>query len=158
MIRMNGRFVELLRSCRDAIKKEPLEAELARIADAGIVSTDQGFVLREFADVETNATRENFPDATGYECFINHLHIEDYIGKPSATQSILLAICVLAKWIDQGHAGQLIAIISSDEESVIVRFHHKRPNESWLAADLNGYEGAVLEISSADLLFFDLLA
>lgn len=69
MIRMNGLFVDLLRSLGGAFEQRPLEAKLARITDAGIVSTDRGFVLREFENVKTNATRESFPDKTGYECF-----------------------------------------------------------------------------------------
>lgn len=90
--------------------------------------------------------------------FINHIHIEDYVSEQAATQAILFVAAVLTKWIDGQFTGQLIAIISSDEESVTVRFHHKRPNEAWLADDLDGYGQAILEISSADLSFFNLLS
>jgi hypothetical protein len=158
MIRMNSPFVNLLRPLRGGIEKIQLESKLARIADGGIVSVDNSFLLRELANVKTNATQENFPDKTGYECFINHVHIEDYVIEHFSTQAAIFAASVLRRWIAEKFNGHLVAIISSDEESTTVRFHHKRSNEFWLAHDLDGYEQAVLEISSSDLSFFELLS
>jgi hypothetical protein len=39
-------------------------------------------------------------------------------------------------------------IVSIAEQTGTVRFHQCRPNESWLARDLEGYEEAVFEIST----------
>lgn len=157
MIRVNSPFVNLLRPLRSGAE-EMIDSKLAAIADAGIIAVEDGFLLQALASAKTNATKENFPDKTGYECFINHVHIEDYVTDNLATHAWLFAARTLKKWIDEKFNGQLVAIISSDEESTTVRFHHKRPNEFWLAHDLDGYEQAVLEISSCDLSFFELLS
>jgi hypothetical protein len=158
MIRMNSRFVDRISSLRAGITEISLEARLATIVDAGIISVNDVFLLRELANAKTNVTTASFQDKTGYECFMNHLHIEEYAGEQPMTQAVLFAAGVLTRWVSQKFHGQLVAIVGSDEESVVVRFHYKRPNEFWLAEDLDGYElESVLEISSSDLSFFDLL-
>ena len=157
MIRMNGPFVDVLRTLRSG-SKMAIDSKLAAIADSGIVAVDDVFFLHELAKAKTNAKKENFPDKTGYECFINHVHIEDYVADNFAGHAWSFAARTLKKWTDEKFNGQFVAIISSDEESTTVRFHHKRPNESWLANDLDGFEQAVLEISSYNLPFFELIA
>jgi hypothetical protein len=158
MIRMNGLFANLLPSLRASIEGMSLESKLTKLVDGGIVAVDNSFLIRELANVTTNVTKESFPDKTGYECFINHIHIEDYITGNLTAQAVIFAASMLRKWIEEKFKGHLVAIISSDEGSTTVRFHHKRPNELWLAYDLDGYEQAVFEISSSDLSFFELLS
>jgi hypothetical protein len=157
MIRMNSLFVDRISSLRSGITQISLEATLSKIVDGGIISVHDNYLLKELANVETNVTTESFQDKTGYECFMNHLHIEEYAGEQPMTQAVLFAAGVLTKWVNQKFDGKLVAIIGSDQESVTDRFHYERLNEFWLARDLEGFEQAILEISSADLSFFDLL-
>src|SRR5262249_56664019 len=109
------------------------------------------------------AAINDFPDRTGYECFVNHIHIDDYVSEDIVNQSIGYASKVLHKWNDEKFDGELISIISvskknecSRRDEATVRFHYRRRNESWLASDLDGTEEAILEISSSDLAFFEL--
>jgi hypothetical protein len=82
---MNGPFVSLLKSLRNE-RRLPLTEQLDAIANDGIVVIGECYLLSREANGETNATINNFPDKTGYECFINHIHIDDYVSEDSAVR------------------------------------------------------------------------
>lgn len=155
MIRLNRRFIRSLEIFRDG-NKMPLAPKLDQIIERGIVPIDGCFLLGESVKGRTNATTKDFPDRTGYECFINHIHVEDYVSDDLVNQTISFARKVLKKWDHQKHGGELNAIIVFDDDSATVRFHLRRPKESWLSEDIDGYKQAVLEISSLDVEFFAL--
>jgi hypothetical protein len=161
MIRMNGPFVSLLKSLRNE-RRLPLTEQLDAIINDGIVVIDDCYLLSREANANTHVTINDFPDKTEYECFINHIHIDDYVSEDLVNQSISYASKVFHKWNEQQFNGELISIIAFNEiecskkPGATVRFHHRRQNESWLADDLDGFDDAVLEISSSDLAFFDL--
>jgi hypothetical protein len=161
MIRMNGPFVSLLKSLRNE-RRLPLKEQLDAIANDGLVVIDECYLLSKEAHNTINVAINDFPDKTGYECFINHIHIDDYVSEDLVNQSISYASKVLHKWNEQQFDGELISIIGFDEDEcskkrgAVVRFHYRRQNESWLADDLDGFDQAVMEISSSDLAFFDL--
>jgi hypothetical protein len=56
----------------------PLNHSLMKIVDQGFEARDECYVLRALASKAPNATRTHFHDRTGYECFVNSLHVEDY--------------------------------------------------------------------------------
>jgi hypothetical protein len=157
---MNRRFVDLLASLNREVRM-PLAPQLEAIVNDGIVVVNGCYLLAKEANAESNAKREDFPDKTGYECFINHIHIDDYVCDIT-NQSISYASKMLWKWREQQHDGELISIIAvtrnecTDNGEAHVRFHYSRKGESWLPDDLDGVEEAILEISSSDIVFLDL--
>jgi len=161
VIRINRLFVSSLKSLQGG-SRLPLDAKLDTIASDGIVAIDGCYLLRTEAEKSTNATISDFPDETGYECFINHIHIDDYMSEDLVNQSVGYASKVLRMWNEQKLDGELISTIGltknecTNRDEAVVRFYHKRQNESWLSDDLDVYDAAVLEISSSDLAFFDL--
>jgi hypothetical protein len=157
MIRMNGRFLDFLNSQHCPKQVSSLEPKLARIIDAGFTVVDGCFLLTALADVTTNATEDSFPDKTGYECFINHIHIEDHVTENFFAESVVFTSALLRKWNDTNCEGHLVVIAALGIDEGTIRCHLKRSNESWLANDLDRFEQAILEISSNDLMFFDLL-
>jgi hypothetical protein len=124
-----------------------LVPSLKAIADSGFVQHDGFYVLRGLS-VTTNATRSTLGDRTGYECFVNSLHIEDYEAEKPLTQAILFALQLFHVWNAGGGSTCLTAIISADEFSVVAKFHAKRAGEQWLSDNIEGYEDPVLSIES----------
>lgn len=88
---------------------------------------------------------EDLPDQTGYECLINHVHFPFDGTNESLKSSLRYAVAIQKELtrIGQGHGFQVI--LSVDDRECTVRFHRIRPNENWIADDLEGYtEEAVL--------------
>jgi|HubBroStandDraft_2_1064218.scaffolds.fasta_scaffold676753_1 hypothetical protein len=154
MIRMNRAFVHAIRSLRGGGKR-PLVSELKEIARGGIINIDGCSLLaREVG--HTNATVNDFPDKTGFECFVNHIHLDEYASEFLIGQTICFVSEVLNDWNKKHAEGELNAIVGL-KDGATVRFHRRRENEFWLAGDLDGYNEAILEISSSDTEFFDLI-
>ncbi|RQS46447.1 hypothetical protein DIE01_01135 [Burkholderia sp. Bp8990] len=125
----------------------PLSPSLKSIADSGFELRDECYLLRALLG-STNVTRSNFPDCTGYECFINSLHIEDYDPELPLAQAVLLVRDVFAIWNTMQRMPQLTAVVSADEFSVVTKFHVRRPGEQWLSDNIDGYDDPVMSIDS----------
>jgi hypothetical protein len=94
--------------------------------------------------------------------FINHIHVDDYVSDDLINQSIRYASRVLHTWNQQRFDGDLMSIIvlkknECSKDEATVRFYYRRQNESWLPADLDGTDEAILELASSDLVFLDLV-
>lgn len=157
MPRMNHHFVEMRRLV-ERWRDHPLNPELQPVVHEGWIKRDGCFLLATAAKHKTNATLSSFEDKTGYECFINHIHIDEYVASHCAEQAIRLVYEVLNQWKLRRHRGRLNAIATFADESAIVRFHYKRPGETWLAENLNGYQEAVLELPCSEIEFLTSLA
>lgn len=128
----------------------PLAPALMEIAQKGFDSRDECYVLRALVAKSPNASRLRFPDCTGYECFVNSLHVEDYDATAPLAQAILLLKDVFATWQETVQAKVLIGIVSADEFSVVVKVHLWRSAEAWLSTNLDTYEDAVMSFESSD--------
>jgi hypothetical protein len=90
-------------------------------------------------------------DETGFEAFVNHVHIEDVL--PGATpsealvaQAVLFARC-LARDLSDASPGEAFEFVLAVGDSYTVRFNKSRPGQSWLADDIEGYEQeAILQL------------
>jgi hypothetical protein len=157
VIRMNHAFVSALTAMR-GWRELQLDVGLATIVNEGIIRRSGGcFLLSSAANLQTNATVDRTQDQTGYECFVNHIHIDDHVPEDAARQAICFAAAVLDKWHEQSFEGVFNSIVTVDGDEATVRFHFRRPKEFWLAQGVDEYEEAVLEISSSDRAFLSLL-
>ncbi|TXC87194.1 hypothetical protein FRZ40_06130 [Paraburkholderia azotifigens] len=129
---------------------KPLIPSLKSIANAGFVEKEECYLFDSLARKLTNAKRANFLDCTGYECFVNSLHVEDYESDEPLAQGILLVDEVFRVWKASNPTFQLTAIISADELTVVARFHVKRSGEQWLNDDIEGYMDPVMSVDSDD--------
>ncbi|WP_230943791.1 hypothetical protein [Burkholderia anthina] len=127
----------------------PLNPPLKSIADNGFCFTEGCYFLRSLLG-STNATRGSFADCTGYECFVNSLHVEDYDLAAPLSQAVLLVKEVFAVWRVMQPTLQLVAIISADEFSVVTKFHLRRSGEQWLSDNIDGYDDPVMSINSGE--------
>lgn len=128
----------------------PLIPSLKSIANAGFVESEGCYLFHSLARKLTNAKRANFQDCTGYECFVNSLHVEDYENDEPLAQGILLVDEVFRVWKASNSTFHLTAIISADELTVVARFHVKRSGEQWLSDDIEGYMDPVMSVDSDD--------
>lgn len=145
-MRMNTLMRQLLDKLGASLPRALDEASPERIP---LMVTVEGSVL--LADQERGSRSvsiQDFPDRTGYECFVNHYHIR-YDGSHAALRQLVTEIAGVRKSLleyapDRG----FLIIVSISGGECTIRFHERRPGEAWLAGDLEGYtEDAVAAIS-----------
>jgi hypothetical protein len=88
----------------------------------------------------------DFPDKTGFECFLNHVHFpltktkDSLLSRLRYADSLREALMPLA----QGRRFRVILSISEDDRSptftCTVRFHRIRQGEDWISEDLEAYK------------------
>ena len=126
-----------------------LVTELKNISDASFIKINDCVFLNSLYKVNTNVSLQNFPDKTGYECFINSLHIDDYVSNGYLSQSCLFVKSVFERWRQFSGNEILQAIIAIGEFDAVVKFHLLRDGENLLNDDLEGYEEAMLIVDSS---------
>lgn len=84
-------------------------------------------------------------DKTGYECFINHIHLP-FDGTGASLKSCLGYAIALQKGLARIAKNRSFMVIASvNDDWCTVRFHQLRQGETWIAEDLEGYaEEAIL--------------
>lgn len=99
-----------------------------------------------------NSRLDSFPDRTGYECFINSIHIDDYVASDFVLQACLFVEALFESWrgVEGTGCRKLQAIISCDEFGAVVKFCLVRDGESWLSDDLEKYEEGILVADSLE--------
>jgi len=129
-----------------------IEGELERIARSDFVERD-GCIFIAALNPQSHMSLDSFPDRTGYECFVNSVHIDDYVSDDLLATAISWLSLVLDQWNKFGLPGVLQGSVSTDEFGATVKVYVLRPNEPWLGDDLEGYEQAVLTVNSGDMGF-----
>jgi hypothetical protein len=130
-----------------------LNRSLLEIAESGFMVKDGCFLLGKCMDADTNVSISNFPDKTGYECFINSVNIDDYVEENYLEQGICFVRNVFSRWNSVQGLPKLIAILSLDEFGLKVKFHAWRVGEHWLTDELEDYEESVLVVDSLEPAF-----
>jgi hypothetical protein len=147
MAQLNKKYEALLR--RDT--KASVDSEAQGILAAGVSENDGIYSLNLTRAERTNAKLENFPDLTGYECFINHIHLEGRDEASAFVRGINFgrALIKLLKPLSS-NKNDFKVIVAIESKEASIRFHRVRMNESWLAKDLEGYREAVLVLETSD--------
>lgn len=111
--------------------------EVALVEDGDSVFLKEAFLHRS---VEPS----QFPDLTGFEAFINHIHLP-YNGSRQSLRSALNYCADLAAALNRLNPGVTFRIILGvTDQECTVRFHRVRDNEEWVSQNLEGYEEAIL--------------
>lgn len=134
----------------DATIVEQLNPALNAIVNRGFDVREGCYFLAALLPAAKNVTRDSFPDRTGYECFVNSIHVEDYDSKAPLCQAIRFVICAFSAWRASVPNLTLMSVVSADEFSVVVKFHVKRPAEQWLSENIEGYEDPILSVESSE--------
>jgi hypothetical protein len=108
-----------------------LSPELLSILASGFVE-EKGCVLLASETHDSAFDRAATLDETGYECFINHVHVER-LGEA------LEFARRLKKALAATFAGDFVVIVSFDGHEATVRFHRLRAGQTWLNENLEEY-------------------
>ncbi|WP_153074172.1 hypothetical protein [Paraburkholderia bonniea] len=127
-----------------------LSSSLKKIANSGFKFESDCYFLCELVHNAKNVRKENFPDNTGYECFVNSIHIDDYVDENLLKQAILFVIEIFSSWNKLISDIALVAIVCVDELSVTVKFHVHRSNEIWLNPNIDSYEDPIFSVKSLE--------
>jgi hypothetical protein len=112
-------FLRDLRSHESAITPE-----VSEILGAGFVE-ENGCVLLASRAHHAASTRAATEDETGYECFVNHIHLR-------SLQEALEVTRQLTKGLAEHFTGGFVVIVSFDGREATVRFHRFRVGQTWL--------------------------
>jgi hypothetical protein len=113
-------------------RHEPaLSPELSRVLAEGFVE-ENGCVLLASEARDSTSTRTANQDETGYECFINHLHVKSLAEALEFSRRLNVALAKV-------FTGGFIVIVSFDGSEATVRFHKHRAGQTWLDNNLEGY-------------------
>lgn len=153
MFQFNQRMQRVFAAIKDI--QLTLPDELNSIINEGFFERDGCFFSKNLIDYCTSASPEYFQDSVGFECFVNSLHIEDYVKGNYLDYAISFSNALLEAWQRFSSDKKLNVIILPNDFGVTIKFHLIRPNETWLSEDLEEYEDPVLatnEIISSNLI------
>jgi hypothetical protein len=131
-----------------------LSEELAQILRNGMSLVDDYLFLgNPDAAPPLDSVRAAVMDKTGYECFVNHVHLKERGDSAAALrQSVAFCTRVSAEAVRVVPNRSLRFIISKNGGDWTVHFHMLRSGESWASDDLEAYlEDAVLIFDSTEL-------
>ena len=129
-----------------------LAGVLEEVLSEGLSYSDGCVLLKSQLRVAGLNIRARFEDETGYECFVNHIHLEDLVLTSDRCllfeQALLFGNEVAGLKSKIGVLEPLEFIIIEDGAEVSVRFHMVRMGQSWLSDNIEGYREAVAAIRS----------
>jgi hypothetical protein len=135
----------------DFARHEKLREKLSQLLAPGFTDLGGAIVFTAMRNIAENVEPENFPDLTGFECFVNHIHVEDQLdGRVSdqtalMRQGIAFALATESQLRSTFPGKPFKVIVAATAHGCGVRFHLVRAGEEWLASDLDGYgEEAIL--------------
>jgi hypothetical protein len=131
-----------------------LPQKLVALLGGGFVEADGCVFFAELKQKAGYLKAETFSDRTGYECFVNHVHLEDYLENGNLAALVMLGrgLAFAAQLKDRlatlPGKRHFRVIVSFNGSSCTVRFHAIRADEEWVDKDLDAYKEeavAVLE-------------
>jgi len=135
--------------------RDKLDQRLMQFLGQGFTQIDGAIVFTAMRSVAENVKPENFPDLTGFECFVNHIHVEDQLEEPLVgsrallKQGITFALAAESQLRSTFPDKPFKIIVAATEGGCGARFHVDRPGEEWLASNLDGYgEEAILVLET----------
>jgi hypothetical protein len=132
------------------INDKYLESELLEIVSSSFIDIGECLFLKNCIEVKTNVAINDFPDKTGYECFINSVNIDDYIENDLLEQGILFSQEAFKKFKAFDKKNILNCIMLMDEFGLKIKLHLLRDGEQWLPEYLEGFEEAILMVDSRE--------
>jgi len=129
-----------------------LPQRLIALLDEGCTEEEQCVFLSRLKK-ESRVQRLDFPDLTAYECFVNHVHVEDYLENGGLPPLELLGggmafASELGERLRRLHGTKHFRIIVASDggATCTVRFHTVRHEEEWAGKNSNGFKEEVIAV------------
>ncbi len=74
----------------------------------------------------------DFVDLTGYECFVNAFHVDDFVQEDLLAQALAFSEAVLSKWKQAQIKEVLEVVIGETESGFNIKVHVQRNGELWI--------------------------
>lgn len=130
---------------QESSARQSLHPAFADLLSKGWICAEDSYFLAHFHEIRKDTGRQHFPDATGHECFINALHVDDYVEGDFFAQAMALAEALIVLWEAQGFGLPLKVIVGETDFGFHVRAHVERPGEVWIDEnELENFEEAIL--------------
>ena len=150
----NRAMQQLLADGKPPKSVDVLPDELNQVLCGGVSIVDDCLVVGKSGVLpRLDSVREAVMDKSGYECFVNHVHLKEH-GDSAAVLRQAVTFCrrVSVDALRVAPNRSVRFIISKNDEDWTVHFHTLRRDESWVSDDLEGYaEEAVLVLDSTEL-------
>lgn len=91
----NKLMVPLFKKFNHSLRISP---RLLKIADAGFIEWYDCYLLKQFADSAPDGLKTVLGEEVGVECFINHVHMSDYVTTDFLSQASHLIQKINDKW------------------------------------------------------------
>lgn len=148
-MKMNRRMSALLKHADisvpfdDRLLPRPLPVSSFTIVDGSVLLKDQYALAR-------HVSLASFPDRTGFECFVNHVHLP-FDGTNESLESCLRYAVGLQQGLARLSKDRCFQVkVSLADNDCAIRFHELRSSESWIAEDLDTYGDEALLLLTAD--------
>ena len=148
-MQINLKMAKRIDEIQSQAVKVMLPAELLSIVEQGFEIRQNCALLVAQIPGGSNASLKDFPDRTGYECFINSFHIDDYVDGNFVEVAYAFAKALLNLWRQSQYFEVGQVIVAETEFGSIVKFHLLRAGESWLDDDLETYDVGILVLDSS---------
>jgi len=123
-----------------------LPQKLLKLLNAGFSEEEQCVFLKPLKAAAA-VKPADFPNRTAYECFVNHIHIEQYLengGLPPLEmlgRGLALARELKSRLADLHGTRHFRIIVAFHGVTCSVRFHTIRPDEEWVDKDAGSLVG-----------------
>lgn len=142
MISMNETLLPMLLGA--LLPEKKLLPKLMAIVDDGFVEHKSSSIfLKACLPHSESVDSEQFQDLTGFECFVNSVHIDELTSEDLVVQGVLFARALRNRWKFQIKDRKCVAILSASSDSTVVKLHTWRAGERWLDPDVDSYSDAV---------------
>jgi len=132
-----------------------LSRELTEIFDDGFVRAEGCTFFKRLYNSSVSGRLSLYSDRTGYECFVNHVHIDSYVEADEDNSSMHLldhgvSLCLLLKEkLEESYPREPFRLILAFEnQDCSLRFHKIRPNENWIDDNLENYSEAIMVLDA----------
>lgn len=129
---------------RTLTKNSSIDNRLAELISDGFVTIGDCCVLNSLYENNRHIKPSDFEDKTGFECFVNSFHIDDYVEDDFLSQSLLFSDLLFQEWKSLMTDTSLEVIISETDFGINIKFHVMRDDEVWINdSDLDKFEEAL---------------
>ncbi|SEI52191.1 hypothetical protein SAMN05216327_102202 [Dyadobacter sp. SG02] len=124
-----------------------IDDRLVELISGGFVVVDDCYILKSLYENNRHIKLREFEDKTGFECFVNSFHVDDYIEDDFLIQSLLFTGLLFQEWKGLSTNAILEVIVSETDFGMNVKFHAMRNGEVWANdSDLDEFEEALLVV------------
>jgi len=132
-----------------------LSSKLSTLLESRIEERDKTFCFTSLRSTISEPVMF-FGDLTGYECAVNHIHIDDFLEPGSQQKQGLLFRSAIAfayrlkekliSTFPKQNFNIILGYSLGNPPGCTVRFHKIRENESWISDNLDGYEAEAVMV------------